>query len=97
MASTYGDGNGDARLMDFVPLSRSVFKTKMREISPDEMSSNSSQHSPGSEREEVDERLEGHKSHDATSSAPSDNPLDSQNLLKVHKIKSYMYLVFGSL
>ena len=34
MASTYGDGtNGsDGRMMDFVPLSRSVFKTKMREV-----------------------------------------------------------------
>lgn len=55
MPSTYGDGNGngDSRIMDFVPLSRSVFKTKIRDISPDDMTSSVSslQLSPGSDKD----------------------------------------------
>ena len=95
MASTYGDGNGEARMMDFVPvpLTRAVFKTKIREISPDELSQASSQPSPSSDRDEpgvhkpsavqgVDsaEVLKGEAQADEQQ---GNNPLETQTLLRV--------------
>lgn len=58
MASTYGDGNGEARMMDFVPLSRSVFKTKLRDVSPDDELAQVSpqQTSPGSDKDSSNSR-----------------------------------------
>lgn len=78
LASTYGDVNGD-RINDFVPLSRSLFKTKMRDLSPEEeISPNSSQHSPGSDRDESAVK-------EPAAPAPTDpnNPLGVENLIKV--------------
>lgn len=83
LASTYGEVNGD-RINDFVPLSRSLFKTKMREMSPEEedmLAMSSSQSSPGSGGKEfvtVSEQTSG------TGGAGSDtnNPLGVQTLIK---------------
>lgn len=82
MASTYGDGNGEGPVVDFVPLGRSVFKTKIRDISPDEISVTSSQASPGSDHDETHHSTSTPAA-DKPSSADTNNPLDSQNLLKV--------------
>lgn len=85
MASTYGDGNGEARMMDFIPLSRSVFKTKMREISPDEeMSISPPQISPGRD-DDFNAVSDSSVSDTATTATRRDvdNPLDSKILLKV--------------
>ena len=76
MASTYGDGNGEARMMDFVPLSRSVFKTKIRDVSPDDdMSVSSLQLSPGSDKDST-------KPDKSTSRRESENTVNS-TMIKV--------------
>lgn len=93
MASTYGEGNGEARMMDFVPvpLTRAVFKTKIREISPDELSQASSQTSPCSDREEPGVHkptIQGVERNEAQGEGQTDtqqenNPLETQTLLRV--------------
>lgn len=89
MASTYGDGNGEARMMDFVPvpLTRAVFKTKMRDVSPDELSPSSSQPSPSSDSEVssmMANNTGGANDEEKILQAESgNNPLETQTLLRV--------------
>lgn len=83
MASTYGDGNGEGPVVDFVPLGRNVFKTKMRDMSPDEISVASSQASPGSDHDDVSHSAAPPTPDHRATSTDTNNPLDSQNLLKV--------------
>lgn len=92
MASTYGDGNGEARMMDFVPvpLSRGVFKTKMRDVSPDDLSPPSSQPSPNSSDEKSGVDLSSAGADEVTqqndqpqSVSMENNPLETQTLLRV--------------
>ena len=79
MASTYGEGNGEARMMDFVPLSRSVFKTKIRDVSPDDdLSVSSPQLSPGS-----DDKDSSSRSDKSSGCRESENTVDS-TIIKVH-------------
>jgi len=79
--ASFSEGNGEARIMDFVPLSRSVFKTKIHDVPQGEKLSLSSQVSPaGSEDAGF---LPDHPNHQLM-----ENPLDSQVLMKV--VKSFL-------
>lgn len=96
--STHSESNGDARLVDFVhggSMARSIFKTKMRELSPEtssESGSNGSQASPPCVRDDMSDPLllmgEGSeashlKAFPATAKRDAaEDPLDSQALLK---------------
>ncbi|XP_067938115.1 TATA element modulatory factor-like isoform X2 [Watersipora subatra] len=84
MASTYGDGNGEARMMDFVPLSRSVFKTRIRNISPDdEMPVSSPQFSPGSDK---DSSGQSEQSTGQSEARKAENSVNSDMIKKVSQL-----------